>query len=628
MNNNYSNIENNNNNQDFKSINDISQEDPIITEHYRLHQNELAKKLGEYLLKGYCMLFDTCQICNCILLRTPDHQLFCVDCHEIVIENKEIVITNKKKDDIKHSIKRNEYINNYNRLENKLKWAVNELIKTQNPNRINEMCKIITKLAQTIKTLKTQEITYIKIMVRKVAKHVARNKKKYWRKISTKDIEDQLEDVRVQEMTGGRRSEQPDHVLYHIDNERPLGSQSPSTEDMESSSIILRSIPKQRRSLDLNNLNSYKLLQPHSSVPPPSIDSRQPKDPSSKSTKRLIESQKIIETRQATKKKYQTALKQRSEAFKKNALDKVEKLELDDPHVSQSYDLWNTQNKKKQKVQSFIGPELASYLDQVHQTYDWKVPNHIIKKPSKLPAIDKPLPGTSYNPSYDDHQNLLRKAVDVELEKERKELKLQKNLPTLLTQNAAEPIKQSWLKEMSSGLFDNNIEHEQISETNPLSSVSVGKPVKVETKTVQQRNKEKLHKKKQALAKATKEKRIQDNKLFRIKSIRKEINTEDVKHKQRQEKRKIDYENREKYGTKKFGRYKFEEADLELNLSDEITGNLRTMKTEGNLLHDRFKSLQKRNIIETRIRAKPTKTKMKKYEKRSVREVGENYRPK
>jgi len=39
-------------------------------------------------------------------------------------------------------------------------------------------------------------------MVRKTAKHVPRNQKKYWRKISTKDIEDQLDDVRVQEMTG------------------------------------------------------------------------------------------------------------------------------------------------------------------------------------------------------------------------------------------------------------------------------------------------------------------------------------------------------------------------------------------------------------------------------------------
>jgi len=187
------------------------------------------------------------------------------------------------------------------------------------------------------------------VVVRKTAKHVARNKKKYWRKISTKDIEDQLEDVRVQEMTGGRRSDQPDHVLYHIDNERPLGSKSPSREEMESSSPILRSISKQRQKLDLNNLNTYKILQPHSSVPPPGIDSRQTKNPSSRSTKRLIESQKLAQTRSATTKKYQNAIKQRSEALQKTALDKADKSALDDPHVSQGYDLWNTSDEKKKK---------------------------------------------------------------------------------------------------------------------------------------------------------------------------------------------------------------------------------------------------------------------------------------
>lgn len=57
-----------------------------------------------------------------------------------------------------------------------------------------------------------------------------------------------------------------------------------------------------------------------------------------------------------------------------------------------------------EKTGSLVGPKLASYLEQVHQTYDWKVPSHIVKKPSKTPAIEKPLPGTSYNPTYDDHQ--------------------------------------------------------------------------------------------------------------------------------------------------------------------------------------------------------------------------------
>lgn len=131
---------------------------------------------------------------------------------------------------------------------------------------------------------------------------------------------------------------------------------------------------------------------------------------------------------------------------------------------------------------------------------------------------------------------------------------------------------------MSSGLFDDNVDPEPAVFLKGSNSVSVGKAVKNETKTVQQRNREKIHKKKEALAKAAKEKRISDNQLFRVKSIRKEITKESNEHLQRQEKRKIDYDTREKFGTKKFGRYVFADADLDVNLSDEITGNLRTMK--------------------------------------------------
>jgi hypothetical protein len=115
-----------------------------------------------------------------------------------------------------------------------------------------------------------------------------------------------------------------------------------------------------------------------------------------------------------------------------------------------------------EQVRKCVGSAMASYMEQIYQTYDWKVPRHITEKPSKLPAIEKPLAGTSYNPTFDDHQvnkysvlfvtcslidryvkNLLRKAVDVELAKERRELKLQRNLPTLLTQNVSGPIKVS-----------------------------------------------------------------------------------------------------------------------------------------------------------------------------------------
>ena len=50
------------------------------------------------------------------------------------------------------------------------------------------------------------------------------------------------------------------------------------------------------------------------------------------------------------------------------------------------------------------------------------------KKPSALPSIPAPHPGMSYNPDYDEHQDLLLKAHTVELKKLEAEQKLMKKL--------------------------------------------------------------------------------------------------------------------------------------------------------------------------------------------------------
>lgn len=65
---------------------------------------------------------------------------------------------------------------------------------------------------------------------------------------------------------------------------------------------------------------------------------------------------------------------------------------------------------------------------------------------------------------------------------------------------------------------------------------------------------------------------------------------------------------------------KFEENEIPLKLADELTGNLRSLKPEGNILEERFKSLQKRNVMETRKMGKVPKTKKKKkVEKRNYK---------
>lgn len=56
--------------------------------------------------------------------------------------------------------------------------------------------------------------------------------------------------------------------------------------------------------------------------------------------------------------------------------------------------------------------------------------------------------------------------------------------------------------------------------------------------------------------------------------------------------------------TKRLGRNKFEEREMDFNLASDLKGSLRSLKPEGNLLADRYVSLQKRNIMEVAARQK------------------------
>jgi len=73
-------------------------------------------------------------------------------------------------------------------------------------------------------------------------------------------------------------------------------------------------------------------------------------------------------------------------------------------------------------------------------------------------------------------------------------------------------------------------------------------------------------------------------------------------------------------GSIQLSNYKYEPQEIEIKLSEELTGNLRNLKPEGSILEDRFKSLQRRNLIEVRVKQRTVrKLKRKKIEKRSHR---------
>merc|ERR1712200_397151 len=113
---------------------------------------------------------------------------------------------------------------------------------------------------------------------------------------------------------------------------------------------------------------------------------------------------------------------------------------------------------------------------------------------------------------------------------------------------------------------------------------------------------------------------------MRVKSLKKELSKEDHRTQEnqgRREKQRVE----KMSGPIQLSNYKYEPQELELKLSDELTGNLRNLSPEGSLLEDRFKSMQRRNMIEVRVKQKTVrKLKRKKIEKRATGWVGRRTR--
>ncbi len=77
--------------------------------------------------------------------------------------------------------------------------------------------------------------------------------------------------------------------------------------------------------------------------------------------------------------------------------------------------------------------------------------------------------------------------------------------------------------------------------------------------------------------------KIQQAEILRLKSIKKEVNVEEEKRKERALKKEIEEKHRELFGTKRLAYTKYEEPELDLKLSDEIKGNLRNLVVKFNL---------------------------------------------
>merc|ERR1712018_408255 len=183
----------------------------------------------------------------------------------------------------------------------------------------------------------------------------------------------------------------------------------------------------------------------------------------------------------------------------------------------------------------------------------------------------------------------------------------------MFPKSGAEPAEETWLKEMSEGMNEStaNEDEDKDKDIDNESSEAIDDETKGnKLKTRKQRKKELKLKMKERRKNYDKREKMRVQNVYKIKTLNKEIKAEEERIAQNIAKRKVKKELKKSMPAS-ITNHKYEEQDPDLKLSEELTGNLRSLKPEGNLLTDRFKSLQKRNIIETRVKQKIVRNKRK-----------------
>ncbi|XP_018411509.1 PREDICTED: glioma tumor suppressor candidate region gene 2 protein [Nanorana parkeri] len=417
-------------------------------------------------------------------------------------------------------------------------------------------------------------------------KRVNRNKKKNWKRHSdVQDVEEFLDDVRLQERTaGGLLAEKKDESLFFVD-----------TGNEQKDSKVNKRREKPLR-IDL-------ILQPDSKVPvPKDILSHQ-----------IPNGQKLKRKRERVEKLEKKGVLPRSERLLRAQLNKPKTLkpEANNNPSRGFYDMWGDNNP----LDSALEGKDQWFLQQTKKGHV-KRPDRLNKKPSQLPAVEVAAPGASYNPTYESHQVLLLQAHEVEVKKLKEEEKLERQLK--LPAGAQLPTEESRLQELCEGLVEES--EDDMGEEESEAQKTACMPRR-ERKTERQRRKEKEAKFRKVRQDAEKTDRLRRQGLFQLKSLHASLKTrqgELLKRKKlREEKRKL-----QALQPRRLGRLRYKEPDIDVLLSEELTDSLRKIKPEGSLAKDRFKSFQKRSLIEPRERAKfKRKLKVKYVEKRAFREI-------
>ncbi|KAN0063698.1 hypothetical protein ACQY0O_003748 [Thecaphora frezii] len=287
------------------------------------------------------------------------------------------------------------------------------------------------------------------------------------------------------------------------------------------------------------------------------------------------------------------------------------------------HDVWNQEASAK-------GKRKQTHDDEWIEQKEIKLPkayrqDELGSIARSLPSVSLPHPGSSYNPDLESHERLIQEAYEIEKKLEEAE-------------QADDQTAHDWARRMREAAHreaeleriegqkrykgmevdlpgeddDEEAEASQDEEGEGQSATATAKP---QRKTKKQRAKAQKAAEQAALAKARKQARLEKGVISELPKLRKQYEAAARARAAAAEERRLAKQQRLRAkGVEglKLGKHRVPSEKVDVQVGEELSENLRTLRPEGSLLRDRYTMLQKRAMIEPRRKVKPTKPKMAK----------------
>ncbi|KAJ8711568.1 hypothetical protein PYW08_008522 [Mythimna loreyi] len=438
----------------------------------------------------------------------------------------------------------------------------------------------------------------------KKKKRVSKKNKKAWGKYSDiRDVEEFLEDQRLEERLG-KFDTKPDSELFVVDTGGD--NEEVKVEDVKP---LSRKLQKRAK---LNEVpKCFEVLLPTSKVQDPNKKRNYVNPVGSKPSALSKLKEKRLAQKGVFEKKLAEAKKNR-----KLALDKKRKAK----QVRQTFgmDLWGKDLPASKGIPETLVDEFISEEAQLHNvlpTQRLRPKPPLAKTVVTRAAVETPHPGVSYNPSYQEHQDLLQQVGKHEEKMMKKEAHLHRVTTGMFRRVTQAEKENQWREEMSSGLPQPHNPAEESESDTDNEYKAVNPPVKNKKKDHKTRRKQKerlLEKERLKREKIDKQK-ITD--LYKLRKLQSSIKTREQKQAAERSKRAEKRATVEATALPTLSAHKTPVKEPDFVDPKQLSGDLRNIQANTNPLRERFESLQRRGALAASKIMMKKKRKLKSYYK-------------